>query len=125
MVPRTVLTRSRPISLNATRLVNTVQPRTTVNNAGPMKNRVNIVNDKNISAVRPNAVVNTARPKADLIAVIGYKGNVVKASGNPQQDLKDKGVGSGCSRHMTGNRFYLTDYKEIDGGFVDFKGNFK
>ncbi|GKC92912.1 hypothetical protein Tco_1158354, partial [Tanacetum coccineum] len=45
---------------------------------------------------------------------------------NPQQDLKDKGViDSGCSRHMTGNRSYLTDYKEIDRGFVAFGGNSK
>ncbi|GKC81806.1 hypothetical protein Tco_1137523, partial [Tanacetum coccineum] len=41
--------------------------------------------------------------------------------GNPQQDLKDKEViDSGCSRHMTGNRSYLTDYEEIDKGFVAF-----
>ncbi|GJV34416.1 putative ribonuclease H-like domain-containing protein [Tanacetum coccineum] len=34
--------------------------------------------------------------------------------GNPQQDLKDKGViDSGCYRHMTGNRCYLTDYEEM------------
>ncbi|GKD25469.1 hypothetical protein Tco_1231683 [Tanacetum coccineum] len=46
--------------------------------------------------------------------------------GNPQKELKDKGViESGCSRHMTGNRSYLTDYEEIDGGFVAFRGNFK
>ncbi|GKG16696.1 hypothetical protein Tco_0361653, partial [Tanacetum coccineum] len=46
--------------------------------------------------------------------------------GNPQQDLKDKGViDSGCSRHMTGNRFYLTDYEEINGGFVASRGNVK
>ncbi|GJU13137.1 hypothetical protein Tco_1135533 [Tanacetum coccineum] len=64
---------------------------------------------------RPNAVVNTARPKAVLSAVKGNKRNVVKVSacwvwrpkqevldhGNPQQDLKNKGViDSGCSRHM-------------------------
>ncbi|GJX87938.1 hypothetical protein Tco_0339952 [Tanacetum coccineum] len=37
--------------------------------------------------------------------------------GNPQQDLQDQGViDSGCSRHMTGNMSYLTDYEEIDGG---------
>nr|GEV26534.1 ribonuclease H-like domain-containing protein [Tanacetum cinerariifolium] len=37
---------------------------------------------------------------------------------------KDKGViDSGCSRHMTENMSYLTDYKEIDGGYVSFKGN--
>ncbi|GJY29321.1 reverse transcriptase domain-containing protein [Tanacetum coccineum] len=41
MVPRTVLTRSGPISLNAARPVNTVQPRTAVNNVGPMKNVIN------------------------------------------------------------------------------------
>ncbi|GJU83794.1 putative ribonuclease H-like domain-containing protein [Tanacetum coccineum] len=52
--------------------------------------------------------------------------NAVKASGNPQQDLKDKGViNSGCSRHMIQNRSYLTDYEEIDGGFVAFRGNAK
>ncbi|GKB11336.1 hypothetical protein Tco_0845259, partial [Tanacetum coccineum] len=46
--------------------------------------------------------------------------------GNPQQDLKDKGViNSGCSRHMTRNRSYLTDYEENDGGFVAFGGNSK
>ncbi|GJX80199.1 putative ribonuclease H-like domain-containing protein [Tanacetum coccineum] len=41
-------------------------------------------------------------------------------------NLKDKGViDSGCSRHMTGNKSYLTDYEEIDGGFVAFGGNSK
>nr|GFA88396.1 hypothetical protein [Tanacetum cinerariifolium] len=41
--------------------------------------------------------------------------------GNPQQDLKDKGViDIGCSRYMTGNKSCLTDYEEIDGGFVTF-----
>ncbi|GJR39880.1 hypothetical protein Tco_1215564 [Tanacetum coccineum] len=109
MVPRIVLSRSGPISVNTVRLVNNVQPRTTVNNAGPMKN-VNIVKGTR---------VNTARPKAVLSVVKGNKGNAVKASacwGNPQQDLKDKGViDSGFSRHMTGNRSYLTNYEEIDG----------
>ncbi|GJR92575.1 heme peroxidase [Tanacetum coccineum] len=49
-----------------------------------------------------------------------------QAGGNLQQDLKDKGViDSGCSRHMIGNRSYLTDYEEIDGGFIAFGGNSK
>nr|GEV45030.1 uncharacterized mitochondrial protein AtMg00810-like [Tanacetum cinerariifolium] len=43
---------------------------------------------------------------------------------NPQHALKDKGViGSGCSRHMTGNMSYLTDFEEINGGYVAFGGN--
>nr|GEV28878.1 hypothetical protein [Tanacetum cinerariifolium] len=44
--------------------------------------------------------------------------------GNPQMDIQDKGViDSGCSRHMTRNMSYLTDYKEIDGGYVASGGN--
>ncbi|GJZ10031.1 putative ribonuclease H-like domain-containing protein [Tanacetum coccineum] len=46
--------------------------------------------------------------------------------GNPQLELQEKGViDSGCSRHMTGNKSYLSDYEEIDGGFVAFGGNSK
>ncbi|GKA84813.1 ribonuclease H-like domain-containing protein [Tanacetum coccineum] len=44
--------------------------------------------------------------------------------GNPQMDLQDQGViDSGCSRHMTGNMSYLTNYEEIDEGYVAFRGN--
>ncbi|GKC67003.1 putative ribonuclease H-like domain-containing protein [Tanacetum coccineum] len=101
MVSRPVLTRSGLISLNVARPVNTVQPRTAVNNAGLMKNEIN------------NTYSTARRP-------------FNKITGNPQQDLKDKGViDSGCSRHMIGNRSYLTDYEEIDGGFVAFGGNSK
>nr|GEV81108.1 retrotransposon protein, putative, unclassified [Tanacetum cinerariifolium] len=38
----------------------------------------------------------------------------------------DQGViDSGCSRHMTRNMSYLTDYEEIDGGYVAFGENLK
>ncbi|GJZ16862.1 putative ribonuclease H-like domain-containing protein [Tanacetum coccineum] len=48
----------------------------------------------------------------------------INVQGNPQIDLKDQGViDSGCSRHMIGNMSYLTDYEEIDGGYVTFGGN--
>nr|GFC99658.1 ribonuclease H-like domain-containing protein [Tanacetum cinerariifolium] len=54
--------------------------------------------------------------------------NVVKGVlenwGNPYHALKDKGViDSRCSRHMTGNMSYLSDFKEINGGYVAFGGN--
>nr|GEZ75294.1 putative ribonuclease H-like domain-containing protein [Tanacetum cinerariifolium] len=51
--------------------------------------------------------------------------NAAKPSaGNPQQALKDKGViASGCSRHMTGNMSYLSDFKELNKGYVAFGGN--
>ncbi|GJU84341.1 hypothetical protein Tco_1291887 [Tanacetum coccineum] len=32
---------------------------------------------------------------------------------------------SGCSRHMTGNKFYLSDYQDIDGRFIAFGGSSK
>nr|GEX99382.1 retrovirus-related Pol polyprotein from transposon TNT 1-94 [Tanacetum cinerariifolium] len=45
-------------------------------------------------------------------------------SGNPQQALKDKSViDSGCSRDMTGNISYLSDFEEINGGYVAFGEN--
>nr|GEW19625.1 hypothetical protein [Tanacetum cinerariifolium] len=44
--------------------------------------------------------------------------------GNPQYSLKDKGViNNGCSRHMTGNMSYLSDFEELNGGYVSFEGN--
>ncbi|GJZ61244.1 hypothetical protein Tco_0617381, partial [Tanacetum coccineum] len=56
----------------------------------------------------------------------GMSAPIDLSNGNPQQDLKNKGViDSGCSRHMTGNISYLTNYEEIDGGFVAFRGNCK
>ncbi|GJZ81232.1 retrovirus-related pol polyprotein from transposon TNT 1-94, partial [Tanacetum coccineum] len=111
IVPRAVLMKSGLVSVNTARQVNVAHLKTTVNAARP---------DKNVNTVRPKAVVNVARPKAVVNAV---QGNNVNA-GNPQMDLQDKGViDSGCSRHMTGNMTYITDYKEIDGGYVAFGGN--
>nr|GEY83913.1 putative ribonuclease H-like domain-containing protein [Tanacetum cinerariifolium] len=46
--------------------------------------------------------------------------------GNPQYALKDKGViDSGCSRHITGNMSCLSDFEELNGGYVAFGGNLK
>ncbi|GJV18034.1 putative ribonuclease H-like domain-containing protein [Tanacetum coccineum] len=38
-------------------------------------------------------------------------------------ELQKRVIDSGCSRHMTGNKSYLSDYEEIDGGFVAFRGD--
>ncbi|GJS67905.1 ribonuclease H-like domain-containing protein, partial [Tanacetum coccineum] len=91
--------------------------------------RVNTVSGKKFNTARPKVVVNVVK---------GNRFNAVKASacwvwkpktkvldhGNPQMDLQDQGViDSGCSRHMTGNMSYLTDYEEIDGRYVAFGGN--
>ncbi|GJR41785.1 putative ribonuclease H-like domain-containing protein, partial [Tanacetum coccineum] len=63
-------------------------------------------------------VVNTARPNSAVV-------NAVRANqGHPQKE--DQGyVDSGCSRHMTGNMSYLSDFKDFDGGYVTFGGGAK
>nr|GEV51345.1 uncharacterized mitochondrial protein AtMg00810-like [Tanacetum cinerariifolium] len=41
--------------------------------------------------------------------------------GNSQNNIDDKGYwDSGCSRHMTGNLSYLSEYEPYDGGYVSF-----
>nr|GEW95122.1 ribonuclease H-like domain, reverse transcriptase, RNA-dependent DNA polymerase [Tanacetum cinerariifolium] len=63
--------------------------------------------------------------------VIAAQASVVSAAmgkkgkwGNPQYALKDKGViDSGYSRHMTWNMSYLSDFEELNGGYVAFGGN--
>nr|GFC71337.1 hypothetical protein [Tanacetum cinerariifolium] len=63
--------------------------------------------------------VNAAKPSA----VSATKHDHAK-KGNPQQALKDKCViDSGCSRHMTGNTSYLSNFEELNGGYVAFGGN--
>ncbi|GKD27955.1 hypothetical protein Tco_1234169, partial [Tanacetum coccineum] len=67
----------------------------------------------------------TVRDRAVLSENKGKGVNAVKALAcwdNPQQkEYKEKGViDSGCSRHITRNKFYLTEYEDYDGGFVSF-----
>nr|GEW71943.1 ribonuclease H-like domain-containing protein [Tanacetum cinerariifolium] len=45
---------------------------------------------------------------------------------NVLEPKEDQGIfNNGYSRHMIGNKSYLTNYQEIDGGFVAFRGNDK
>nr|GEV57051.1 ribonuclease H-like domain-containing protein [Tanacetum cinerariifolium] len=45
----------------------------------------------------------------------------VSKSGIPQNNIDDKGYwDSGCSRHMTGNISYLSEYEPFNGGYVSF-----
>nr|GEZ61800.1 hypothetical protein [Tanacetum cinerariifolium] len=77
--------------------------------------RVNAANPSTVSAARINAV------KPSVVLTVQH--NHTK-KGNPQQALKDKGViDSGCSRNMTGNMSYLSNFEELNGGYVAFCGN--
>ncbi|GJR02861.1 ribonuclease H-like domain-containing protein [Tanacetum coccineum] len=113
--------------------------------------KTNKFNEK-VNTARVNNVT-TVGPKVVVSATVGNGENVVKSStcwiwrptgnvidhtfkdsgsymlkrfdyGNPQYTLQDQEIfDSGCSRHMTGNKSFLTDYQEIDGGFVAFGGS--
>nr|GEW55456.1 hypothetical protein [Tanacetum cinerariifolium] len=128
-----VLTRSRLVSLNATRHVPTVVPQSTVKNLRPVKHVFNKAHSPIRRPInhRPSTKNSNFNKKVTTIkvnkvnVVQGVKGNADKASAN-WQTLKDKSViGSGCSRHMTGNISFLLDFKEINGGDVAFEGNLK
>ncbi|GJW74689.1 putative reverse transcriptase domain-containing protein [Tanacetum coccineum] len=123
-------------SINIARPVNTTAPKSKVNDALPktysyfkvhspvrtfnqksaaktnnINEKVKIARVNNVTTVGPKAVVSTAEGKRENV-------------GNPQYALQDQGIfDSGCSRHMTGNKSYLTDYQDIDGGFVAFAGS--
>nr|GEU52801.1 hypothetical protein [Tanacetum cinerariifolium] len=56
---------------------------------------------------------------------LGNKGKAIKASAywiwRPTYNTTNKGYwDSGCSRYMTGNISYLSDYEAFDGGYVSF-----
>nr|GEX85989.1 ribonuclease H-like domain-containing protein [Tanacetum cinerariifolium] len=75
---------------------------------------------------RPSSNLSNSLPR-----VTAVKASAVSAAqgkkgiwGNPQQAVRDKGViNSGCSRHVTGNMCYLSDFKELNRGYVAFGGN--
>ncbi|GJR03173.1 putative ribonuclease H-like domain-containing protein [Tanacetum coccineum] len=78
-----------------------------------------------ISTARP---VNTAAPKSKVNDALPITYSYFKAHSpsNPQYTLQDQGIfDSGCSRHMTINKSFLTYYQQIDGGFVAFAGSAK
>nr|GEV83547.1 hypothetical protein [Tanacetum cinerariifolium] len=69
-------------------------------------------------AVPPPYIGTFMPPKLDLVFMM------LLLLRNLRHALKDKGViDSGCSRHMTRNISYLSDFEEINGGYVAFGGN--
>ncbi|GJT49842.1 putative ribonuclease H-like domain-containing protein [Tanacetum coccineum] len=110
--------------------VNTAAPKPKVNDALPITysyfkahlpvrrafNKKSAAKTNNFNEKANTARVNnvtTTGPKAVVSAAEGNRENAVKSS--------DQGIfDNGCSRHMTGNKSFLTDYQEIDGGFVAF-----
>ncbi|GJU66799.1 putative ribonuclease H-like domain-containing protein [Tanacetum coccineum] len=118
-------------SISTARPVNTAAPKPKVNDALPTTYSYfkahspvrRAFNQKSVAKTNNfNEKVNTAR--VNNVTTAGPKAVVSAAVGN--RENADQGIfDSGCSRHMTGNKSFLRDYQEIDGGFVAFGGSLK
>nr|GFC55195.1 ribonuclease H-like domain-containing protein [Tanacetum cinerariifolium] len=120
--------KSKPVLPTAVRTVSAVKPKFS-------KTRPNIASyamSKSKSPLRRPFIRHPyPKPSISPPRVNAAKPSAVRAAqnnhgkwGNPQQALKDKGIiDSGCSRHMTGNMSYLSDFKELNEGYVAFGGN--
>ncbi|GJZ67201.1 ribonuclease H-like domain-containing protein [Tanacetum coccineum] len=111
------------VSVNTTRPINTAYPRPTVNSA---RTTLNVFNRSHVRRPFNKSTTNNNSNLNEKVNTV--KGNVTtagpKAVGNPHLELQEKGViDSICSRHMTGNKSYLSDYEEINGGFIAFRGD--
>ncbi|GKF43185.1 hypothetical protein Tco_0129737, partial [Tanacetum coccineum] len=80
---------------------------------------ISVIGEQGINVVK-SLVCWIWRPKGNIIDHISKdSGSHMPKRFNyvdPQGRLK-------CSRHMTGNKFYLSDYQDIDGRFVTFGGS--
>ncbi|GJV87543.1 putative ribonuclease H-like domain-containing protein [Tanacetum coccineum] len=99
-----------------------------VNTARPNSAVVNVVRENQVNAVKASACWVWRPTKLNSASITLKKHNYVDARGISKVIHKKKinvYVDSGCSRHMTGNMSYLSDFKEFDGGYVTFGGGAK
>nr|GEZ72346.1 putative ribonuclease H-like domain-containing protein [Tanacetum cinerariifolium] len=117
MVPAAVLTQYKPVSITVVRLVSPDVPKFKVTQPRHAKPFVT----KSKSPIRRHLTRSQSLKTSNSPPRV----TAVKAPvGNPQHALKDKGViDSGCSWHMIGNMSYLSDFEELNGGYVAFRGN--
>nr|GEV78566.1 ribonuclease H-like domain-containing protein [Tanacetum cinerariifolium] len=118
-VPAAVLTQSKLVFNTAVRPVSAAVPKIMVTR--PRLAHLTVTKSK--SPIRRNITRSTSLKTSNSPPRV----TVAKAPvGNPQYALKDKGVtDSRCSRHMTGNMSYLSNFEELNGGYVAFGGNTK
>nr|GEW20569.1 putative ribonuclease H-like domain-containing protein [Tanacetum cinerariifolium] len=115
VVPTTVLTRSRLVSLNVVRPVPTDVPQSTVKSPRPVKHG----NKGNVEIASANWVWKLKCKVLDHVSRLTSASMTLK-----QFDYTDAlGRSNGCSRHMTRNISFLSDFEEFNGGYVAFGGN--
>ncbi|GJX11108.1 putative ribonuclease H-like domain-containing protein [Tanacetum coccineum] len=124
-------------------VMNNVQKGTSKREIRPVWNNAMRINHQNFSNPRRNFIpkailtktgivpISTARQSSSRAATPVSTARPINTTGpKPFGDLlvalKDTRIfDSGCSMHMTGNKSYLIDYQDYDGGFVAFVGSSK
>nr|GEW13096.1 hypothetical protein [Tanacetum cinerariifolium] len=116
-VPTAVLTQSKPVSNTVVRPVSAALPNIIVTYPRHAHQAVT----KSKSPIRRHITYNPSSRASNLLPRV----NAVQAPvGNQQLTLQDKGfIDSGCSRNMIGKMPYLSDFEELNGGYVAFGGN--
>ncbi|GJT88671.1 putative ribonuclease H-like domain-containing protein [Tanacetum coccineum] len=135
-VPTAILTRTGKIPVNTARASGTNNVSTARHNFNSHAVLTNAA--RKINTVKP--IVNDVRPKTvfhkthspfrrtfnrTTTSRTNFSNQKVNtAEDYPQRALQNKGiVDSGCSRHMTGNKAYLAEYQDFNGGPVAFGGS--
>ncbi|GJR96608.1 putative ribonuclease H-like domain-containing protein [Tanacetum coccineum] len=83
-----------------------------VNTARSYSGQVNAVRVKGVNAVKSSAYWVWRPTKSNGASLAFKRHNYIDA----------RGRSNGCSRHMTGNIAYLSDFKQFDRGYVAFRG---
>nr|GEV06600.1 hypothetical protein [Tanacetum cinerariifolium] len=118
MVYAAVLTQSKPVPITAVKPVSTAVLKFRVTRPRHDKPVVTKFNSPTKPPINHSQSLKTSISPPKVTAI---KAPV----GNPHHALKDKGViDNGCSRNMTGNMSYLSDFEELNGGYVAFGGKF-
>nr|GEV73786.1 putative reverse transcriptase, RNA-dependent DNA polymerase [Tanacetum cinerariifolium] len=131
MVPTAVLTQSKSVfNTAAARPVSTAVPKINVTrprhahlivtkSKSPIRRHITRSSSSKTRKLGMETKMPNSRP-----CFLNHKCIYDPKKGNPQHDLKDKGViDSGCSRHITGNMSYLSNFEELNGRYVSFGGN--
>ncbi|GKF10928.1 hypothetical protein Tco_0048854, partial [Tanacetum coccineum] len=102
---------SQAVLTNVARKISTIKP---------FVNRLVLLGGKRETAVKPSASCNWRPKRHYWHKVSKYNGG----SNYPHRALQNKGIiDSVYSRHMTGNKAYLAEYQDFNGGHVAFGGS--
>ncbi|GJW06756.1 ribonuclease H-like domain-containing protein [Tanacetum coccineum] len=138
-VPKAVLTKTGIFPVNTARQNLSSQAVTTstarkVNTARPIVNEIRPRNNfyKSHSPIRrpfnrttaPKAKFSNQKVNSAEVKEVSVVRGIWETADNLQRALKNKGImDSGYFRHMTGNKAYLAEYQDYNGGPVAFGGS--